>query len=57
MSGNFCDEDDYIDYDPCPCDDCAERDWCDGWEAQFCCTLCRWRNEDPDCEDCDPWDI
>lgn len=40
-----------------PCDSCCDRDRCDGWEARFCCTLCRYDNADPDCDDCDPWDI
>lgn len=44
-------------YDDYPCDSCSDRDRCDGWEAQFCCTLCRYYNADPDCENCDPWDI
>lgn len=43
--------------DPTPCDSCPDKDNCDGWEAQFCCTLCRFQNEYPDCENCDPWDI
>lgn len=40
-----------------PCDTCADRDHCDGWDAQFCCTLCMWGNDEPDCENCDPMDI
>ncbi len=43
-----------------PCETCDRKDWCDGWEAQFCCDLCIWQNdgkEPPWCEDCDPWDI
>ena len=46
-------------YDNYPCDDCPSRDACDGWEARFCCTLCRWNydDNDPPCEDCDPMDI
>ena len=43
--------------DDCPCDNCSQHDSCDGWEAQFCCTLCRWQFGDPDCDNCDPWDI
>lgn len=41
-------EDDY------PCNHCDQK--CDGWDAQFCCTLCRYNGLD-DCENCDPWDI
>ena len=48
--------DDYYN-DQCPCDDCPDYDSCDGWEAQFCCTLCRWQCENPDCNNCNPWDI
>lgn len=48
--------DDYLDEDPCPCDNCPDRDHCDGWDARYCCTLCMWHGE-PDCEDCNPWDI
>lgn len=48
--------DDYYDNDPCPCDSCSHRDYCDGWEAHFCCTLCQWHGM-TDCENCDPMDI
>ena len=33
-----------------------DKDHCDGWEAEFCCTLCEWYGGG-DCESCDPWDI
>ena len=39
-----------------PCDNCPEAEFCDGWEARYCCTLCEYyggRN----CDDCDPMDI
>ena len=49
--------DDFYDDDPCPCDSCSSQDSCDGWEARYCCRLCRWYNEDPDCENCDTMDI
>lgn len=39
------------------CGSCSDRDRCDGWEAKFCSTLCRYDNADPDCDNCDPWDI
>lgn len=42
--------------DDCPCDDCPNKDYCDGWEAQFCCTLCHWHGNEH-CDDCDPMDI
>lgn len=41
-----------------PCKDCDYD--CDGWDAMYCCTLCRWDNggEEPDyCDTCDPMDI
>lgn len=41
-------EDDY------PCNHCDQK--CDGWDAQFCCTLCHYNGAE-DCENCDPWDI
>ena len=37
-----------------PCDNCDMT--CDGWDAQFCCTLCQYLGG-RDCDDCDPWDI
>lgn len=40
-----------------PCDGCPSEDTCDGWEYKYCCTLCRYYTEDPNCEDCDPMDI
>jgi len=43
-----------------PCETCGRAEWCDGWEAQFCCELCTWLNggEEPSwCDDCDPMDI
>ena len=48
--------DDLYDDDPCPCDTCANRDHCDGWDARFCCTLCQWYGM-TDCDNCDPMDI
>lgn len=48
MEENF--DDDY------PCNDCPTKDWCDGWEAQFCCELCHY-NGCEDCDNCDPMDI
>ena len=38
-----------------PCDSCDLP--CDSWEAKYCCTLCHWYSDNPDCEDCNPWDI
>ena len=47
--------------DDCPCVECEKNGiYCDYWDAQYCCTLCRWENggEEPSwCDDCDPWDI
>ena len=40
-----------------PCDTCQQRDYCDGWESKFCCKLCMALFDEPDCENCDPWDI
>ena len=48
--------DDYYDDDPCPCDTCNTKDFCDGWEARYCCTLCQWLGT-TDCDNCDPMDI
>ena len=39
-----------------PCKDCSTKDWCDGWEAQFCCALCYYNGRE-DCDNCDPMDI
>ena len=43
--------------DSSPCTTCSRYDSCDSWEAQFCCTLCCYYNDEPDCESCDPMDI
>ena len=40
-----------------PCDTCSVADSCDMWEAKYCCDLCHYYSEDPDCENCDPSDI
>lgn len=50
-------EDIYDEYDDYPCDNCGSADNCDGWEAQFCCTLCCYYNDEPDCNNCNPMDI
>lgn len=42
--------------DEYPCDTCSRRDYCDGWDARFCCTLCQWYGM-TDCDNCDPMDI
>ena len=39
-----------------PCNDCPKADWCDGWEARYCCTLCEYYGGS-DCDNCDPYDI
>ena len=39
-----------------PCDNCPQSEYCDGWEAQFCCILCRYNGLE-NCEYCDPMDI
>ena len=41
--------------DEYPCDSCDLH--CDYWEAKYCCTLCHWYSDNPDCEDCNPMDI
>lgn len=46
----------YDDYDGYPCDNCSKADYCDGWEAQFCCDLCHY-NGGGNCDTCDPMDI
>lgn len=43
--------------DDFPCDTCDMAESFDGWEARYCCTLCRYYNTDPDCDFCDSWDI
>lgn len=50
-------ENENVEYDLYPCDDCPEYDHCDGWEMRFCCTLCRWQGGGWDCENCNPMDI
>lgn len=42
--------------DDCPCATCGQSDYCDGWEARFCCTLCEYLGGG-DCGSCDPMDI
>ena len=39
-----------------PCDTCPQADYCDHWEARFCCILCEYLGC-VDCENCDPMDI
>lgn len=42
--------------DEYPCDACDYN--CDGWDAQFCCTLCMYLyGDDTPCDTCDPMDI
>lgn len=51
------DDYDFDDYDDdYPCNTCSSSDYCDGWEAMFCCTLCHY-NGSEDCDNCDPMDI
>jgi len=49
--------DEELDESESPCHTCDRQEFCDGWEAQFCCKLCLYYNDDPDCENCDPMDI
>lgn len=49
-------KEEYYALDECPCNSCNDRDNCDGWEAIFCCDLCKWRGME-DCDNCDPFDI
>ena len=51
MSGYYDEYDD--DY---PCDNCDSKDYCDSWEARYCCTLCHWHGCE-DCDNCNPMDI
>lgn len=39
-----------------PCIDCEESNYCDHWDAQYCCILCAFLDAEH-CEDCDPMDI
>ena len=44
--------------DDYPCDSCAMKNNCDGWDAQFCCKLCMYLYDgEPNCDDCNPEDI
>ena len=52
---NFMDTRDLLADDGYPCKTCDLH--CDFWEAKYCCTLCHWYSDNPDCEDCNPWDI
>lgn len=52
----FCYEDYDDDFDECPCDTCNKSEWCDGWEARYCCELCQYLGGG-DCDSCDPMDI
>lgn len=36
----------------CPCEDCSQAEYCDSWEARFCCTYCHWLGCGH-CDDCD----
>lgn len=47
---------DYYYDDEDPCETCGKQDWCDGWEARYCCTRCHYLGAE-DCENCDPMDI
>lgn len=40
----------------CPCNNCPSAEYCDHWEAMFCCALCHFNGVEH-CEDCDPMDI
>lgn len=42
--------------DDYPCNDCSKAEFCDGWEARYCCTLCEYHGGG-DCDNCDPMDI
>lgn len=45
-----------MDDEKCPCETCANKESCDGWDAAYCCILCDWLGGG-DCENCDPWDL
>lgn len=50
-----------MDDEDCPCKECEAIGWfCDEWEMQYCCELCRWLSDDEEpiyCDECDPMDI
>lgn len=46
----------FEDDDEYPCNDCPDEEYCDQWEAQFCCRLCGYNGYEH-CDDCDPMDI
>lgn len=52
-------EENYEEYDDdCPCNTCEDKDFCDGWEASYCCARCHWLYDgDTPCDICDPMDI
>lgn len=52
----FSDDEDGWCIDDDPCADCADRDFCDGWEMRYCCYRCHQLGLD-DCDNCDPMDI
>ena len=46
----------YEGYDEDPCLTCGQSEWCDGWEARYCCTRCQYLGGG-NCDECDSWDI
>lgn len=47
-----------MDEDKYPCDDCDMKHNCDGWDAQFCCTLCMYLyGDETPCDTCNSEDI
>lgn len=48
-------DDDFYDGED-PCLTCGSSEWCDGWEAAYCCTRCHYLGGG-DCSTCDSWDI
>ena len=49
-------DDDEMEETESPCNTCGNAEYCDEWEAQFCCRLCRYCGGG-DCANCDPMEI
>lgn len=49
-------EEDYYD-DDCPCDNCSDKELCDGWEAGVCAAYQMWVGDGELPDDFDPMDI
>lgn len=55
-SVNFSDTIGGSEFDENPCLTCQKKDYCDSWEARYCCALCHY-NRCENCDNCNPMDI